>query len=183
MTMSARGAVTLDVQYTQTRHTGVGLDGRTLHTLAHSQWSRTRMLVAMCDETMAETIHMLVSDPNPLVRAYAIAHGNATREQVNKGMSDADAQVVKQAARKCDDPQLLSISATHKSREVSVPGTAQPHGRALPVSSPHPLEWWRWRESNPRPTVAVLFFSERSPRKRFSPLAAARTNRQMGTVN
>lgn len=61
------------------------LDGRTLHTLAHSQWSRTRMLVAMCDETMAETIHMLVSDPNPLVRAYAIAHDHATREQVNKG--------------------------------------------------------------------------------------------------
>ena len=103
------------------------LDGRTLHTLAHSQWSRTRMLVAMCDETMAETIHMLVSDPNPLVRAYAIAHGNATREQVNKGMSDADAQVVKQAARKCDDPQLLSISATHKSREVRMVVASNPH--------------------------------------------------------
>ena len=103
------------------------LDVRTLHTLAHSQWSRTRMLVAMCDETMAETIHMLVGDLNPLVRAYAIAHNHATREQVNKGMSDADAQVVKQDARKCDDPQLLSISATHKSREVRMVVASNPH--------------------------------------------------------
>lgn len=103
------------------------LVGRTLHTLAHSQWSRTRMLVAMCDETMGETIHMLVSDPNPLVRAYAIAHEHATREQVNKGMSDADAQVVKRAARKCDNPQLFSISATHKSREVRMVVASNPH--------------------------------------------------------
>ena len=61
------------------------------------------------------------------MRAYAIAHEHATREQVNKGMSDADAQVVKQAARKCDDPQLLSISATHKSREVRMVVASNPH--------------------------------------------------------
>lgn len=85
------------------------------------------MLVAMCDETMAETIHMLVGDLNPLVRAYAIAHEHATREQVNKAMSDADAQVVKQAARKCDNPQLLSISATHESREVRMVVASNPH--------------------------------------------------------
>jgi len=103
------------------------LDGRTLHTLAHSQWSRTRMLVAMCDAALAETIHMLVSDPNPLVRAYAIAHVNATREQVNTAMSDTNAQVVKQAARKCDNPQLLSISATHESREVRMVVASNPH--------------------------------------------------------
>lgn len=112
------------------------LNGRTLHTLAHSQWSRTRMLVAMCDAALAETIHMLVGDPNPLVRAYAIAHEHATREQVNKGMSDTDAQVVKQAARKCDDPQLLSISATHKSREVRMSVANNPH---TPQGSLHAL--------------------------------------------
>lgn len=94
------------------------LGGRTLHTLAHSQWSRTRMLVAMCDETMAKTIHMLVSDPNPLVRAYAIAHGHATREQVNAAMGDKDAQVVAKAARKCDNTQLLAKAATREDRKV-----------------------------------------------------------------
>ena len=85
------------------------------------------MLVAMCDAALAETIHMLVSDPNPLVRAYAIAHDHATREQGNEAMSDTDAQVVKQAARKCDDPQLLSISATHEDREVRMAVASNPH--------------------------------------------------------
>lgn len=103
------------------------LGGRTLHTLAHSQWARTRMLVAMCDETMAETIHMLVSDPNPLVRAYAIAHGHATREQVNAAMSDTDAQVVAKSARKCDDPQLLAKAAAHEDREVRMVVASNPH--------------------------------------------------------
>lgn len=103
------------------------LDGRTLHTLAHSQWARTRMLVAMCDAALAETIHMLVSDPNPLVRAYAIAHDHATREQVNKGMSDTDAQVVTKAARKCDNPQLLAKAATHEDREVRMAVASNPH--------------------------------------------------------
>ena len=103
------------------------LDGRTLHTLAHSQWSRTRMLVAMCGAALAETIHMLVSDPNPLVRAYAIAHDHATREQVNKGMSDTDAQVVTKAARKCDNPQLLAKAATHEDREVRMAVASNPH--------------------------------------------------------
>lgn len=112
------------------------LDGRTLHTLAHSQWSRTRMLVAMCDETMAETIHMLVSDPNPLVRAYAIAHEHATGQQVNAAMSDTNAQVVKQAARKCDDPQLLSIAAMHSDREVRMVVASNTH---TPQGSLHAL--------------------------------------------
>ena len=103
------------------------LDGRTLHTLAHSQWSRTRMLVAMCDAALAETIHMLVSDPNPLVRAYAIAHDHATREQVNEAMSDTDAQVVTKAARKCDNPQLLAKAATHEDREVRMAVASNPH--------------------------------------------------------
>ena len=103
------------------------LGGRTLHTLAHSQWSRTRMLIAMCDETMPETIHMLVSDPNPLVRAYAIAHEHATREQVNAAMSDPDAQVVTKAARKCDNPQLLAKAATHEDREVRMAVASNPH--------------------------------------------------------
>ena len=103
------------------------LGGRTLHTLAHSQWSRTRMLVAMCDAALAKTIHMLASDPNPLVRAYAIAHNHATREQVNTAMSNTNAQVVKQAARKCDDPQLLAKAATHKSREVRMVVASNPH--------------------------------------------------------
>lgn len=108
MTMSARGAVTLDVQAHPDSAYRRRLDGRTLHTLAHSQWSRTRMLVAACDETMAETIHMPAGDLNPLVRAYAIAHEHATREQANKAMSDADAQIVKQAAhatRRAPRPQ------------------------------------------------------------------------------
>ena len=103
------------------------LGGRTLHTLAHSQWSRTRMLVAMCDAALAETIHMLVSDPNPLVRAYAIAHDHATREQVNEAMSDTDAQVVTKAARKCDNPQLLAKAATHEDREVRMAVASNPH--------------------------------------------------------
>lgn len=103
------------------------LGGRTLHTLAHSQWSRTRMLIAMCDAALSETIHMLVSDPNPLVRAYAIAHDHATREQVNEAMSDTNAQVVAKAARKCDDPQLLSIAATHEDREVRMVVASNPH--------------------------------------------------------
>lgn len=103
------------------------LGGRTLHTLAHSQWSRTRMLVAMCDAALAKTIYMLVSDPNPLVRAYAIAHSHATREQVNTAMSGTNAQVVKQAARKCDDPQLLAKAATHEDREVRMVVASNTH--------------------------------------------------------
>lgn len=103
------------------------LDGRTLHTLAHSQWARTRMLVAMCDAALAETIHMLVSDPNPLVRAYAIAHDHATREQVNEAMSDPDHTVVAEAARKCDNPQLLAKAATHEDREVRMAVASNPH--------------------------------------------------------
>ena len=103
------------------------LGGRTLHTLAHSQWSRTRMLVAMCDETMAETIHMLASDPNPLVRAYAIAHEHATREQVNAATSDPDTQVVTKAARKCDNPQLLAKASTHEDKEVRMAVASNPH--------------------------------------------------------
>lgn len=109
---------------------------RSLYILAHSQWSRTRMLVAMCDAASAETIHMLVSDPNPLVRAYAIAHEHATGQQVNAAMSDTNAQVVKQAARKCDDPQLLSIAAMHSDREVRMVVASNTH---TPQGSLHAL--------------------------------------------
>ena len=134
------------------------LNGRTLHTLAHSQWSRTRMLVAMCDETMAETIHMLVSDPNPLVRAYAVAHDHATREQVNEAMSDTDAQVVTKAARKCDNPQLLAKAATHEDREVRMAVASNPH---TPQDTLHALirdtsTWVRIRAArNPALTLAM----------------------------
>ena len=103
------------------------LGGRTLHTLAHSQWSRTRMLVAMCDETMAKTIHMLTSDPDPRVRFYAIANGHATKEQALAAMSDPDHTVVAEAARKCDDPQLLAKAAIHEDREVRMAVARNPN--------------------------------------------------------
>ena len=103
------------------------LSGRTLHTLAHSQWARTRMRVAMCDAALSETIHMLVSDPNPLVRAYAIAHDHATKEQALAAMSDPDHTVVAEAARKCDNPQLLAKAATHEDREVRMTVALNPN--------------------------------------------------------
>ena len=135
MTVSARGAVTPDAQCTQARHAGVAWTAAP-HTLAHSQWPRTRMLAAMCGETMAETIHMLVSDPNPLVRAYATAHEHATREQVNKAMSDTDAQVVTRAARKRGNPQLLAKAATREDREARMVAAGDPH---TPQDAPHAL--------------------------------------------
>lgn len=57
-----------------TNPTYLGQNGNTLHALAHSARADTRMFVAMCHKTMAHTIHALASDPDPRVRAYAIAH-------------------------------------------------------------------------------------------------------------
>lgn len=151
------------------------LGGRTLHTLAHSQWSRTRMLVAMCDAALAETIHMLVSDPNPLVRAYAIAHNHATREQVNTAMSDTNAQVVKQAARKCDDPQLLAKAATHEDREVRMVVASNTH---TPQDTLHALirdadMWVRIRAArNPTLTLDMRMILTRDPDPRVRAINA-----------
>lgn len=151
------------------------LDGRTLHTLAHSQWARTRMLVAMCDAALAETIHMLVSDPNPLVRAYTIAHDHATREQVNEAMSDTDAQVVTKAARKCDNPQLLAKTATHEDREVRMAVASNPH---TPQDTLHALirdadMWVRIRAArNPTLTLDMRMILTRDPDPRVRAINA-----------
>ena len=151
------------------------LDGRPLHTLAHSQWARTRMLVAMCDAALAETIHMLVSDPNPLVRAYAIAHDHATREQVNEAMSDTDAQVVTKAARKCDNPQLLAKAATHEDREVRMAVASNPH---TPQDTLHALirdadMWVRIRAArNPTLTLDMRMILTRDPDPRVRAINA-----------
>ena len=53
----------------------------------------TRTFVAMSHKTMTHTIHMLTRDPNPLVRAYAIArpqratrgHGNGNQRHRLQG--------------------------------------------------------------------------------------------------
>ena len=151
------------------------LGGRTLHTLAHSQWSRTRMLVAMCDAALAKTIHMLASDPNPLVRAYAIAHNHATREQVNEAMSDTDAQVVTKAARKCDNPQLLAKAATHEDREVRMAVASNPH---TPQDTLHALirdadMWVRIRAArNPTLTLDMRMILTRDPDPRVRAINA-----------
>lgn len=155
------------------------LTGRTLHTLAHSQWSRTRMLVAMCDAALVETIHMLISDPNPLVRAYAIAHGHATREQVNAAMSDTDAQVVAKATRKCDDPQLLAKAAAHKDREVRMAVASNPN---TPQDTLHALirdadMWVRIRAArNPALTLAMRMILADDERFQVRMVNAEETN-------
>lgn len=149
----AQSAVRLESAYRRRK-----LTGRTLHTLAHSGWWRTRMYVTLCDETMAETIHTLVSDPDPRVRPYAIANDHTTREQVLSAMSDPDHTVVAEAARKCDNPQLLAQAATHENRGVRMAVARNPH---TPQEALHALIrdtslWVRIRAArNPSLTLAM----------------------------
>lgn len=149
----AQNAVHLEPAYRRRK-----LTGRTLHALAHSGRWRTRMYVTMCDETMAETINMLVADPDPRVRSYAIAHGAITREQVITAMSDPDHTVVAEAARKCDDPKLLAQVATHEDRDVRMSVARNPH---TPQETLHALirdadMWVRIRAArNPTLTTAA----------------------------
>lgn len=139
------------------------------------------MLVAMCDAALAETIHMLVSDPNPLVRAYAIAHDHATREQVNEAMSDTDAQVVTKAARKCDNPQLLAKAATHEDREVRMAVASNPH---TPQDTLHALirdadMWVRIRAArNPTLTLDMRMILTRDPDPRVRAINAENATQQ-----
>lgn len=149
----AQNAVRLEPAYRRRK-----LTGRTLHTLAHSGRWRTRMYVTLCDEAMAETIHMLVSDPDPRVRSYAIANDHTTREQVLSAMSDPDHTVVAEAARKCDDPQLLARVAAHENRGVRMAVARNPH---TPQETLHALIrdtslWVRIRAArNPSLTLAM----------------------------
>lgn len=101
-----------------TNPTYFGQNGNTLHTIAHSARADTRMHVAMCHKTMAHTIHALASDPDPLVRAYAIAHPNASLEDTETAINDPDYRVVAAAARVTDNRVNLAKTATHERWEV-----------------------------------------------------------------
>lgn len=101
-----------------TNPTYFGQNGNTLHTIAHSTRADTRMHVAMCHKTMAHTIHMLTRDPNPLVRAYAIAHPNAPLEDTETAINDTDYRVVEAAARVTANRVNLAKAATHERWEV-----------------------------------------------------------------
>lgn len=101
-----------------TNPTYLGQNGNTLHALAHSARADTRMHVAMCHKTMAHTIHALVSDPDPLVRAYAIAHPNASLEDTETAINDPDYRVVAAAARVTVNRVNLAKAATHERWEV-----------------------------------------------------------------
>lgn len=101
-----------------TNPTYFGQNGNTLHTIAHSARADTRMHVAMCCKTMAHTIHALASDPDPLVRAYAIAHPNASLEDTETAINDPDYRVVAAAARVTANRVNLAKTATHERWEV-----------------------------------------------------------------
>ena len=101
-----------------TNPTYLGQNGNTLHALAHSARADTRMHVAMCHKTMAHTIHALASDPDPLVRAYAIAHPNASLEDTETAINDTDYRVVAAAARVTVNRVSLAKAATHERWEV-----------------------------------------------------------------
>lgn len=101
-----------------TNPTYFGQNGNTLHTIAHSARADTRMHVAMCYKTMAHTIHALASDPDPLVRAYAIAHPNASLEDTETAINDPDYRVVAAAARVTANRVNLAKTATHERWEV-----------------------------------------------------------------
>ena len=101
-----------------TNPTYFGQNGNTLHTIAHSARADTRMHVAMCHKTMAHTIHALASDPDPLVRAYAIAHLNAPLEDTETAINDTDYRVVAAAARVTANRVNLAKAATHERWEV-----------------------------------------------------------------
>ena len=101
-----------------TNPTYFGQNGNTLHTIAHSTRADTRMFVAMSHKTMAHTIHMLTRDPDPLVRAYAVAHPNAPLEDTETAINDTDYRVVAAAARVTDNRVNLAKAATHERWEV-----------------------------------------------------------------
>ena len=101
-----------------TNPTYPGQNGNTLHTIAHSTRADTRIHVAMCHKTMAHTIHALASDPDPLVRAYAIAHPNASLEDAETAINDPDYRVVAAAARVTVNRVNLAKAATHERWEV-----------------------------------------------------------------
>lgn len=101
-----------------TNPTYFGQNGNTLHTLAHSARADTRMRVAMSHKAMTHTIHMLTRDPDPLVRAYAIAHPNAPLEDTETAINDTDYRVVAAAARVAVNRVNLAKAATHERWEV-----------------------------------------------------------------
>lgn len=101
-----------------TNPTYFGQNGNSLHVLAHSARADTRMFVAMCHKTMTHTLHALASDPDPLVRAYAIAHPNAPLEDAEAAINDADYRVVVAAARVTANRVNLAKAATHERWEV-----------------------------------------------------------------
>ena len=95
-----------------------GQNGNTLHALAHSARTDTRMHVAMCHKTTAHTIHALASDPDPRVRAYAVAHPHASLEDTETAINDTDYRVVAAAARITVNRVSLAKAATHERWEV-----------------------------------------------------------------
>ena len=114
-----------------TSPTYFGQNGNTLHTIAHSTRADTRMFVAMCHKTMAYTIHALASDPDPLVRAYAIAHPNASLEDTETAINDTDYRVVAAAARVTVNRVNLAKAATHErweARQVAAENERTPSG-------------------------------------------------------
>ena len=114
-----------------TNPTYLGQNGNTLHVLAHSARADTRMYVAMCHKAMAHTIHALASDPDPLVRAYAIAHPHASLEDTETAINDADYRVVAAAARVTVNRVNLAKTATHErweARQVAAENEHTPSG-------------------------------------------------------
>lgn len=105
---SARGA---------TNPTYLGQNGNTPH---HRTQHASRHPHVCCHEpqTMTHTIHMLTRDPNPLVRAYAIAHPNAPLEDTETAINDTDYRVVAAAARVTANRVNLAKAATHERWEV-----------------------------------------------------------------
>lgn len=101
-----------------TNPTYFGQNGNALHVLAHSTRADTRMYVAMSHKAMAHTIHMLTRDPDPLVRAYAIAHPRASAEDTETAINDTDYRVVAAAARVTVNRVNLAKAATHEHWEV-----------------------------------------------------------------
>ena len=114
-----------------TNSTHFGQNGNGLHVLAHSARADTRMFVAMSHKTMTHTLHALASDPDPLVRAYAIAHPNAPLEDAEAAINDADYRVVVAAARVTANRVNLAKAATHERwevRQVSAENERTPRG-------------------------------------------------------
>ena len=114
-----------------TNPTHLGQNGNTLHALAHSARADTRTFVAMCHKTMAHTVHALASDPDPLVRAYAIAHPNASLEDTETAINDPDYRAVAAAARVTVNRVNLAKAATHErweARQVAAENERTPSG-------------------------------------------------------